>query len=279
MFKMEKVFVLTGASDGIGAAAASILAHKGYRLIIVGRSEEKTKRVASQVGAEHYFLADYENLQDVRRLAGELRRCCPRIDVLANNAGGLFSGPFKTPDGFERTFQVNHLASFLLTHELLDILIDSKAAVINTSSIGARLFGHINIDDLNDWEGFKPNKAYGDSKLANILFTKGLHNRYHDRGLSTVAFHPGNVATNFASDTDSYFNRVYHSFLKVFLISAEKGGGNLAYFMEGASGSDWVSGEFYGSNRKIGRTNPQAYDESLVREHWERSAKMLGITG
>jgi NAD(P)-dependent dehydrogenase (short-subunit alcohol dehydrogenase family) len=199
--------------------------------------------------------------------------------VLANNAGGLFSGPSKTSDGFEKTFQVNHLASFLLTHELLDILIASKAAVINTSSIGARLFGNINMSDLNNWEGFKPNKAYGDSKLANILFTKGLHNRYHASGLSSVAFHPGNVATNFASDTDSYFKHVYHSFLKCFLISAERGGGNLAYFMEGEPGRDWISGEFYGSNRKVSRTNPQAYDENLIREHWERSAEMLAITG
>jgi NAD(P)-dependent dehydrogenase (short-subunit alcohol dehydrogenase family) len=235
--------------------------------------------VANQVGAERYFLVDYENLQDVRRLAGDLRSYCPRIDILANNAGGLFRGPFKTADGFERTFQVNHLESFLLTHELLDILLNSKAAVINTSSIGAKLFGNIDINDLNLWEGFKPNKAYGNTKLANILFTKGLHNRYHASGLSSVAFHPGNVATNFASDTDSYFKRVYHSFPRIFLIPAEKGGGNLAHFIEGESGRDWISGEFYGSNHKVGKTNPQAYDENLIREHWERSAKMLAITG
>jgi NAD(P)-dependent dehydrogenase (short-subunit alcohol dehydrogenase family) len=196
---------------------------------------------------------------------------------LANNAGGIFSGPVKTADGFERTFQVNHLAPFLLTHELLDILIASKASVVNTSSIGARLFGNININNLNNWENFQPNKAYGDAKLANILFTKGLHNRYHDSGLSSVAFHPGNVATNFASDTNSYFKHVYHSFLKVFLISAEQGGKNLAHFAEGESERDWISGEFYGSNRKISRTNPQAYDENLIREHRERSANMLGI--
>jgi NAD(P)-dependent dehydrogenase (short-subunit alcohol dehydrogenase family) len=277
--KMDKTIVLTGASDGIGAAAAGILANKGYRLIIVGRSAEKTERVAKQVGAERWFLADYENLADVRRLAGDIRGCCPRIDVLVNNAGGLFNGPHKTTDGFERTFQVNHLASFLLTHELLDILLASKASVINTSSIGAKMFGNIDINDLNLWEGFKPNKAYGNTKLANILFAKGLHNRYHASGLSSVAFHPGNVATNFASDTNSYFHRVYHSpIIKHFLISAKRGGGNLAYFTEGEPGRDWISGEFYGSNRKIGKTNPQAYDENLVREHWEKSAEMLGIS-
>jgi NAD(P)-dependent dehydrogenase (short-subunit alcohol dehydrogenase family) len=180
-------------------------------------------------------------------------------------------------DGFERTFQVNHLAPFLLTNILLDTLLECKASVINTSSIGAKLFGHIDINDLNNWNSFTPNKSYGDTKLANILFAKGLHNRYHSQGLSAVAFHPGNVATNFASDTDSYFKWVYHTFLKAVLISPEKGGRTLTFFADGEPGRDWTSGEFYGSNCKIGKTNRQAYDEKLVVEHWEQSIKMLGI--
>jgi NAD(P)-dependent dehydrogenase (short-subunit alcohol dehydrogenase family) len=272
---MGKTIVLTGASDGIGAAAAGILANKGHRLILVGRSPSKTKAIADKVGAERYFLADYEKLSDVRRLAEDLRAHCPHIDVLANNAGGMFSGPVKTEDGFERTFQVNHLASFLLTNTLLDILIESNASVINTASIGARLFGNIDTNDLNNWNSYTPNKSYGDTKLANILFAKGLHNRYHSEGLSAVAYHPGNVATNFASATNSYFKWVYHSFPKVFLISPERGGGTLSYFADGEPGRDWVSGEFYGSNRRIGKTNPQAYDEKLVTAHWDLSMEML----
>lgn len=203
---------------------------------------------------------------------------CDRIDVLAHNAGGLFSGPHRTADGFERTFQVNHLAAFLLTHELMDVLLASRAAVVNTSSVGARLFGRLDIDDLNDWDSFTPTKAYGDAKLANILFARGLHARYHDQGLNAVAFHPGNVATNFASDTTHFLRRVYHSWMKVFLISPERGGHNLTHFVEGTPGETWVSGEFYGSHGRISRTNPQAYDDNLVRQHWERSAEMLGLT-
>jgi NAD(P)-dependent dehydrogenase (short-subunit alcohol dehydrogenase family) len=274
----SKTIVLTGASDGIGAAAADILAQQGHRLIIVGRSKEKTENIAKQIGADQWFLADYEKLSDVRALAENLRKHCPHIDVLVNNAGGLFSGPVKTGDGFERTFQVNHLASFLLTNALLDILIASQAAVINTSSIGARLFGNININDLNNWDSFTPNKSYGDTKLANILFAKGLHNRYHAQGLAAVAFHPGNVATHFASDTTSYFNWVYQRSVfvrRLFLVAPAKGGQTLAFFANGEPGRDWQSGEFYGSNCKIGKTNPQAYDEKLVLEHWEHSAKML----
>lgn len=274
---MSKTIVLTGASDGIGAASAETLVSLGHQVILVGRSAEKTRAVARRVGADQYLLADYTKLSDVRDLADALRDRLDRIDVLANNAGGLFAGPVTTQDGFEKTFQVNHLAPFLLTHQLTDVLLASDAAVINTSSIGARLFGNIDIDDLNNFHHFTPNKAYGDAKLANILFTKGLHARFHDQGLTSVAFHPGNVATNFASDTTSYFRWVYHGFLKAFLISPEKGGRNLTHFITGQPGISWESGHFYGDNRRITRTNPQASDMALIHQHWERSAEMLGI--
>ncbi|GAA3662947.1 SDR family NAD(P)-dependent oxidoreductase [Microbacterium marinilacus] len=268
--------VITGASDGIGAAAARQLSAGGVRLVLVGRSPEKTRAIAAETGAEHH-VADFSRLDEVRALAEALRESCDRIDVLANNAGGIFSGPTTTTDGFEKTFQVNHLAPSLLTHLLIDRLIDSRASVVNTSSIGARLFGNIDLDDLNDWQDFSPNRAYGDAKLANILFTKGLHERFHDRGLSSVAFHPGNVATNFAADTDSPLRRLYHGALKAFLISPEQGGARLRHFIAGRPGDDWRSGEYYGSPGRIGRTNRQAYDPVMIREHWRRSADMLGI--
>lgn len=271
-----RTIIITGASDGIGAAASRQLAAGDTRLILVGRSPEKTQAVAAATGAE-YHLADFTRLDEVRDLAKALRGSCERIDVLANNAGGMFSGPTATPDGFEKTFQVNHLAPFLLTNLLVDRLIASGAAVINTSSIGARLFGKIDLDDLNNWQDFTPNKAYGDAKLANILFTKGLHEHFHERGLSTLAFHPGNVATNFASDTDSYFQRVYHGALKTFLISPEQGGARLRHFIDGKPGETWKSGEYYGSPKRIGRTNRQAYDPAIVRQHWQRCTDMLGI--
>lgn len=271
-----RTIVITGASDGIGAAAARQLADTDARLILVGRSPEKTRAVAAVTGAE-YHVADFTILDEVRRLADTLRQSCERIDVLANNAGGMFSGPTATADGFEKTFQVNHLAPYLLTHLLIGTLTESGAAVVNTSSIGARLFGRIDLDDLNNWRTFTPNRAYGNAKLANILFTKGLHERFHDRGLSSVAFHPGNVATNFASDTDSYFQRVYHGALKRFLISPERGGARLRAFIDGRPGDGWKSGEYYIVPGRVGRTNRQAYDPSMVREHWQRSADMLGI--
>ncbi|MEW1979996.1 SDR family NAD(P)-dependent oxidoreductase [Citricoccus sp. NPDC079358] len=272
----RRTVIITGASDGIGAAASRRLANAQTRLILVGRSPEKTRAVAAETGAE-YHLADFTRLDDVRELAATLLGSCGRIDVLANNAGGIFFGPTTTPDGFEQTFQVNHLAPYLLTHLLVDTLIDSNAAVVNTSSAGARLFGRIDLDDLNNWQGFTPNKAYGDAKLANVLFTKGLHEHFRESGLSAVAFHPGLVATNFASETNSSFERVYHGALKVLLTSPEQGGGRLRHFVDGRAGTDWIPGEYYGSSKRIRRTNRQAYDPAMVREHWERSAEMLGV--
>ena len=268
--------VITGASDGIGAAAGRQLATAGATVVFVGRSPEKTRAVAETFGAD-YYLADFTRLDEVRQLATALTEKYDRIDVLANNAGGMFSGPTVTRDGFEKTFQVNHLAPVLLTNLLLDKLIDSRAAVINTASIAARLYGKVKLDDLNNWREFNPNTAYGNAKLANILFTRGLHERFHDQGISTVAFHPGFIATNFASDTDSRLQYVYRTALKVFLTSAEQGGARLRHFIEGQPNADWLSGRYYGSTKRIRRTHRQAYDPDLVREHWQRSADMLGI--
>ncbi|WP_313817317.1 SDR family NAD(P)-dependent oxidoreductase [Citricoccus sp.] len=270
-----RTIIITGASDGIGAVASALLADDATRLVLVGRSPSKTRAVASRIGAEHHVV-DFEHLDEVRDLAAALGSSCERIDVLAHNAGGIFSGPTSTADGFEKTLQVNHLAPFLLTHLLIDRLIDSNAAVVSTSSIGA-LFGRIDLDDLNNWTNFRPNKAYGDAKLANILFTKGLHERFHGDGLSSVAFHPGIVATNFAADTTSYFRHVYHGAFKGLLTPPEGGGANLAHFLAGTPGRDWISGEYYNSRQRIGRTNRQASDPALVRRHWDLTEQMLGI--
>ncbi|MFV0320587.1 MAG: SDR family NAD(P)-dependent oxidoreductase [Microbacterium sp.] len=271
-----QTIIITGASDGIGAAAARQLAGEGRRLVLVGRSAEKTRAVAAETRSVHH-VADFTRLDDVRDLAQAFLRECDRIDVLANNAGGIFAGPARTVDGFEKTFQVNHLAPYLLTYLLRDRLIASRAAIVNTSSIGARLFGRIDLDDIQTWNRYRPNRAYGNAKLANILFTKGLHNHFHDQGLSSVAFHPGNVATSFASDTTSYFRWVYHSVLSRFLISPEQGGVTLAHFISGTPDATWASGAYYNDRRKIGRTNKQASDPAIVAQHWNLSAQLLDI--
>ncbi|MBA3488291.1 MAG: SDR family NAD(P)-dependent oxidoreductase [Longispora sp.] len=271
-----QTIVITGASDGIGAAAARQLTAAGENVVLVGRSPAKTAAVAAELEAP-YHVADFSELDQVRELAATLRDTYPRVDVLANNAGGVMGDRAVTKDGFEMTFQVNHLAPFLLTHLLMPTLIASSAKVLQTSSIAARRYGHLDLDNLQNEENYSPNKAYGDSKLANILFTKELHNRYHAQGISAAAFHPGNVATSFASDTTSYLRWVYHTPLKrLLLISPEKGGLTLTWLAEGTPGSSWQSGQYYEAN-KPARTTAQAYDEKLARQLWERSSSMLGL--
>ncbi|MER7448497.1 SDR family NAD(P)-dependent oxidoreductase, partial [Microbacterium sp. NPDC097977] len=210
-----KTIVLTGASDGIGAASARQLSEDGHRLILVGRSVEKTRAVAADTGAE-WFTADFARLDDVRELAAKIADAVGDggIDVLANNAGGIFGDQTPTVDGHEKTLQVNHLAPFLLTNLLLPQLRTGRAAVINTSSVAHRLFGRIDVDDLDNRAKYSANKAYGDAKLANVLFTKSLHTKFHGEGLTSVAFHPGTVQTNFASDSSTIMRLVYRTPLK-----------------------------------------------------------------
>lgn len=269
-----KTIVITGASDGIGAAAARQLAGKGHRVVVVGRSPEKTAAVADDLGAPSH-VADFAELAQVRALADTLRTAYPRIDVLANNAGGIFT-EVRTVDGFDKTLQVNHLAPFLLTHLLLDRLVESQATVVQTSSVGHRAFGRIDLDDLENTRGWRPEKAYGDAKLANVLFTKELHRRFGDRGLSAVAFHPGGIATNFANDTSSIMRFAYHTPLRHLMTGVDTGGQRLAWLAEGTPGATWQPGEYYERNRP-GRVNPQVRDAALARGLWERSEALLGL--
>ena len=268
----ERTIVITGASDGIGAAAARALAAAGDRIIVVGRSPQRTEAIAAELGADH-FIADFARLAEVRGLAAELLQRYPRIDVLANNAGGILGDREVTVDGHEKTFQVNHLAPFLLTTLLMDRLLASRATVINTSSAANR-FGHIDLDDLENDRKYSPNNAYGDAKLANILFTKELHRRYSARGLVTAAFHPGVVATSFATGSTSVMRLVYQTALKRMLITPEKGADTLIWLASTAAGVDWQSGEFY-EKRRVRATNRQATDAGLATALCERSIDMV----
>ena len=272
---MSKTIVITGSSDGIGAAAARQLHHDGHQVVVVGRSPGKTLAVARQIGADH-FLADFTRLDEVRKLAAELDAAYPRIDVLANNAGGVFGDRTKTADGFEKTFQVNYLAAFLLTRLLIDKLTASRAAVIQTSSVGARMAGRLDIDDLDHDRNFSPVRAYNAAKLEDILFTRELHRRYHAQGISAAAFHPGNVATSFATESDSRLMKFIatNPVSRAMLITPERGAGQLVWLAEGQPGADWESGTYYQKRKPARRINPQALDASLARNLWERSEQL-----
>ncbi|MFD5225286.1 SDR family NAD(P)-dependent oxidoreductase [Microbacterium sp. NPDC058342] len=276
---MPRTIVITGASDGIGAAAARRLRRGGHDVVIVGRSPEKTRAVALELDVPCY-LADFADLSQVHDLAEGLLAAHPRIDVLANNAGGMMGDRRLTVDRNESTFQVNHLAPFLLTTLLMPALTAGRATVIQTASAAARLFARFDIDDLQNAAGYSPLKAYGNGKLANILFTEELQRRYGDRGISAVAFHPGVVATGFAGDTNHFMRRMYHGPLRrLFTISADKGADQLVRFAEGAPGAAFVPGAYYESGRIATKVSPQVHDPEIARELWDRSEAMLRTHG
>jgi NAD(P)-dependent dehydrogenase (short-subunit alcohol dehydrogenase family) len=274
---MTKTIIITGASDGIGAAAARQLNIRDHRVVIVGRSPEKTEKIASEINAD-YFTADFTKLQQVRELAAALNAKYDQIDVLANNAGGIFGDRTKTVDGHEITFQVNHLAPFLLTQLLRDKLIASRATVIQTSSVAARLAPKLDLNDLDLDNNYSALRAYGAGKLENILFTRELNRRFREHGISAVSFHPGNVATNFASSTTSHLMRFITKFplTRATFISADRGAEQLVWLADSQAGIDWQLGEYY-EKRKIARTNVQAADDSLARALWNKSEEMLTV--
>lgn len=273
---MPRTIVITGASDGIGAAAARQLHDIGEDVVVVGRNPDKTRRVADALGVRS-FVADFSDLAQVRELAASLAAEFPRIDVLANNAGGIFAERALTTDGFEVTFQVNHLAPFLLTNLLRETLIASRASVIQTSSAAARLFSRFDIDDLQGERRYSASAAYGNAKLANVLFTKELNRRFGDAGLSSVAYHPGVIASSFGSTSSGSWKFLYGGALaERFLPSTDVGGARLTWLTLGKPGVDWQPGGFY-ANNKPAKTHRRADDPALARLLWDRSAELAGL--
>lgn len=273
----NKVIIITGASDGIGAVAAKELSRQGATVVVVGRSPEKTKRIAHEIDA-HYYTADFAVLDEVRTLAAQLNKDYPKIDILINNAGGVFGKRELTVDGHEKTIQVNHLAPFLLTNLLIDTLIKSKATIINTSSVANTLFAKLDINDLDLVNGYSSNRAYGNAKLANILFTQELHRQFHVKGISAVAVHPGNIATNFANDTDSPLRFLYRTVLsKFFLKSPEEGAEPLIWLATSVPDIDWVSGAYY-DRLKPGRVSELATEPGISKKLWETSLENTKLT-
>lgn len=276
--RAAKTIVITGASDGVGAAAAQLLVADGHRVVIVGRSPEKTEAVSRRLGCDGH-VADFADLSQVRRLAEAVGERYPRIDVLANNAGGLMGARQVTVDGHEKTFQVNHLAPFLLTTLLLPTLTASNAAVLQTSSKAAALWGRkFDIDDLDNEHNYSAQRAYGRGKLANILFTRELHRRYAADGLAAAAFHPGVVRSNFASEGSALVRFFYRApvLRQLFTISPTDGAAPLVWLAQGEPGRTWTSGEYYEKNAvATDRSAPQATNPDLAERLWDRSESMV----
>ena len=271
-----RTVLVTGASDGIGAEAARVLAGRGATVHVTGRSLDKLRPVAEAVGTEP-LVADFARLDDVRRLAEQVAERVGTIDVLLNNAGGTIAPSKRTHDGHEPNFQVNHLAPFLLTHLLRPALAAGDGSlVVNTSSI-ANLMGKVVLDDL-DYEHRRAREfaAYGTGKLMNILFTRGIAERWSDDGVVSVAVHPGPVGSSFGRDS-WLVGLAYRTPLARFAtISVPDGAAPLVVLAERGADHD-LNGRYFSRFTPDGRENKQASDRSLIDGLWERSAALVGL--
>lgn len=271
-----KTILVTGASDGIGAEAARVLAGKGATVHVTGRSADKLRPVAEAVGTEP-LVADFSRLDDVRRLADQVRERVTTLDVLMNNAGGTFAPSRKTADDHEPNLQINHLAPFLLTHLLRpELTAAGSSLVVNTSSIG-NLAGKIVLDDL-DYERRRAFEfpAYGTGKLMNIVFTRGITQRWADDGVVSVAVHPGPVGSSFGRDS-WFVGLLYRSPLKRFAtISVPDGAAPLVALAQRGADPE-INGAYFSRFNPQGRENKQASDQTLIDGLWERSAALVGV--
>jgi len=265
---LNKTIVITGGSLGIGAAAARALRAQGATVAITGRSAA-THALASEIGADA-FIVDYKKLADVKRLAHQLLERYPRIDVLANNVGGVMGERQLTADGHEATFQVNHLGGFLLTALLQERLNASRAVIINTSS-DAHKIGHVNLDDLQNARRYSAMRAYATAKLMNILHAQELQRRYGEH-VRAVAFHPGVVATGFSREGAWWVKLAYETPLRHVLISPERGADTLIWLAT-SEANTWQPGEYY-VKRKLGRKHPQTADVALAQQLWDESVRL-----
>jgi NAD(P)-dependent dehydrogenase (short-subunit alcohol dehydrogenase family) len=269
---VTKTIVITGASSGIGASAAATLAGRGWDVAVVGRNRERTFAVADAVGGTP-FVADYDRLDDVRSLAAALDARYERIDVLANNAGGLIHERGVSADGHERTIQHNHLAPFLLTNLLLPKLTASAARVIGTASV-ANTFGALRIDDLEwqkrAWRGGW--QAYGASKVATIVFTRELAAR---TGLEAYSFHPGYVSTSFGTDSRlvRFGNRVSGGRLG---IPAAQGAAPLVHLAT-VDSVGVPNGTYFDGLKPGGRVHRSASIRGIGEALWDASADLVGL--
>jgi NAD(P)-dependent dehydrogenase (short-subunit alcohol dehydrogenase family) len=275
-----KVILITGGTDGIGKEAAKQLSMMGGKVVIVGRNLEKTEKVISELrsvtGNEDvsFLLADLSSQSDIRHLAQNFRDNFGRLDVLVNNAGSVFLRRRLSVDGIEMTFALNHLAYFLLTNLLLDILkASAPSRIVNTSS-GSHLRGKINFSDVNLTHGYFIQRSYGQSKLANVMFTNELASRLEGTGITANSFHPGFVKTNMGVQ----YNMIVR-WLKPLIfrtgISVEEGAETLVY-LASSSEVDGISGKYY-FRLKPRKINPLAHDKEGQKQLWEISEGMVGL--
>lgn len=272
------ITLLTGSTSGIGWETLKGLYKHSDKIILPIRNRKKAQKLLSYFKNDekiHLYDMDLADLKSVKTCATRIRQEFSQIDLLINNAGGMYPGGKKTNDGLDMTFSVNHLGHFLLTQELMPTLIGGKAKIIHVSSEAHRL-GKFRHDDL----GFSKLKStiatYGEVKLYNILMAKELTKRYQSEGLQAYSLHPGAVKTAFGSETDPLTKAIVRA-SQIFFISAQKGAEN-SLFLAKTSSKDLKNGAYY-VRKKVKRPTSAAQSSKNARLLWEYSENCLGELG
>jgi retinol dehydrogenase 14 len=274
-----RTVLITGSTGGIGKATALGLAELGARVLITGRDHGRTEDTAREIraagGGVDVFVADLSSQSEVRRLAGEVLRSHPRIDVLINNVGGYWNTRHVTADGLEHTFALNHLAPFLLTHLLLESLKQGAAARVVTVSSNAQAMGRIDFDDLQGERSYSGARAYNQSKLANVLFTYELARRLRATSVTANAVHPGLVSTAFGAADPGRAQRLFVPVLRPFMKSPAEGAATSIH-LASAPDLDRTTGRYFAKS-KATRSSRRSYDESVAERLWEASVDLVGL--
>ncbi len=283
-----KRILITGATNGIGKQAALELARMGADIVIVGRDENKTRRVMQEIKSNggsaevDMLVADLSSFAEVRRIAEEFRAQFSRLDVLLNNAGASFTEYYRSADGFEMTFALNHCSYYLLTNLLLDILQvtarehgDARIVNVSSSAHSAAPREGWQPADARDAARFRPFPSYGKSKLANLLFTYELARRLEGSAITVNALHPGVVNTGFGDNMNGFMRYFFMLMKNLIGRSPAKGAETLVYL----ASSPAVAGisSAYWSDKKQKRSSDISYDRAQQQQLWDFSAEITGV--
>jgi len=274
-----KTVVVTGATTGIGKETAREIARMGARVVLAARNADKAKATIAEIADDTYndqlehLPCDFESQKSIREAAAEYRRRHPRLDVLVNNAGAVFTERALTVDGLERTFALNHLGYFLFTTLLLDLLEASAPARIVNVASAAHLGARIDLDDLQSEKALSGLPIYGMTKLCNVLFTKELARRVDPKNVTVNCLHPGVISSGFGRDTGGLL-RLGISIGKLFFTSPQKGA-RTSIKLATSRDVESVTGEYFDAKGRVARVSPIALDEDLARRLWEKSEELV----